>query len=145
MTKRRHHHTILQQLSNFRIPHIVVIDVSNPARDSDGKDVPAEIRWIVCIEVVLAVLAGTATVLDNVLVVVADDDREIAVGLDSILPNGLDGLDAAVTVEARDLLNDVGSQLTRLLELGLPALDGSHVRHSRDCVPDCKIGLVVLL
>ncbi len=72
----------------------------------DGQRVPAPLARIVGVEVVLGVLAGTAAVLDDVLVVVADDDREIPVLLDALLRDGLDGPLAPVAVGREDGVDD---------------------------------------
>jgi len=83
-----------------------MVDRADPFGDIDGEGVPAPLCRIVRIEVVLRVLAGTGAVLDDVLVVVADDDGEIAVLLHPFLGDGLDGLSPAVAVGREDGVDD---------------------------------------
>jgi len=64
----------------------VVIDRVDRVRHVDRDRMPAPLRGVLGVEVVGRVCAGTLAVLDNVLVVVADDDGEIAVALDPSSP-----------------------------------------------------------
>ncbi len=84
----------------------MVVDGVDAFGDVDGEGVPATLGRIARIEVVLRVLAGAATVLDDVLVVVADDDREIAVLLHPFLGDGFDGPLATVAVDREDGVDD---------------------------------------
>jgi len=84
----------------------VVVDGADAFRDLDGQCVPALLGRIGRIEVVLRVLAGTAAVLDDVLVLVADDDGEIAVLFHALLGDGFDGALAPVAVGREDGVDD---------------------------------------
>ena len=99
------------------------------AGDRDREGVPAPLGRVVGIEVVLAVLAGTARALDDVLVVVADDDGEIAVSLDPLLGDRLDGACAPIAVLSDDALGDGGRERPGVGEVALPGFDG--VGHAR--------------
>ena len=61
------------------------VGLADSAGDPDGDGVPAELLGIGRIEVVLGVLAGACVLLDDVLVLVTDDDREVPVLLDAVL------------------------------------------------------------
>ena len=82
------------------------VDRADTLGDVDRQRMPAALAGVVGIEVVLAVLAGTAAVFDDVLVVVADDDGEVTVLFDSPLRDGLDGALAAVAVQREDRVDD---------------------------------------
>ncbi len=66
----------------------MVVDVADTAGDGDREGMPAQLCRILIVQIVLAVLAGTATVFDDVLVIVADDNRKILVGFDATLADG---------------------------------------------------------
>ena len=84
----------------------MVVDGVDAPRDFDGEGVPTALGRVVLVEVVLRVLAGTVALLDDVLVVVADDDGEITVLFDSLLGDGVDGAPSPVTVGREDGVDD---------------------------------------
>lgn len=105
-----------------------MVDGVDPFGDVDCDGVPASVLRILWVEVVGGVLAGTATVLDDVLVSMSDDDGEIAVGLDSLFGDGLDSPVAAVAVGVDDRLDDLGCQLALLGECDAPVVPLGHDR-----------------
>ncbi len=105
------------------------VDVAGRLGDGHRERVPAAFRGVLGIEVVLAVLAGTAPVLDDVLLVVADDDGEVAVLLDPALGDGLDGPHPPIAVGPDDPFRDGAGELAGLLEVRSPGID--RVCHTR--------------
>ncbi len=84
----------------------MVVDGVDAFGDFDGQRVPAEVRRVALVEVVLRVLAGAGAVFDDVFVVVADDDGEIAVLLDTLLGDGFDGALPPIPVCREDGVGD---------------------------------------
>ncbi len=94
--------------------------------DPGGDGVPAQLRGVGGVEVVLGVLAGAAVVLDDVLVLVADDDGEIAVLLHPSLPDSLDSAAPPVTVEGNDTVDCIGGEPAGGPEVSRPLIDRCH-------------------
>jgi len=115
-----------EELPHVGVPHIVFVSLADGPCDSDGNRVPAEFFGVLCVEVVLCVFTGTAVIFDDVLVRVADDNRKIAVLLDTPLGDGLDSLVAAVTVDAHDTVDCVGGERARVGQLLFPFVDRCH-------------------
>ncbi|AAV47547.1 unknown [Haloarcula marismortui ATCC 43049] len=118
----------LEELPDLRVPHVVLVNGVDSRSDANRDSVPAELVGVVGVEVVLAVGAGAAAVFNDVLVVMADNDGEIAVLLDAALADGLDSLMTAVIVDGDDSRHCIGGQLTGGFEVGHPLLDISHIR-----------------
>ncbi len=116
-----------QQIAHVRVPHVVVVDGVDRVGDAGGERVPAQLRRVVRIEVVRAVLAGAGPVLDEVLVLVADDDGEVEVLLDPALGDRLDGPRAAISVKRENSLYGGGGEFAGVGQRTFPALDV--VRH----------------
>ena len=116
-----------EELTDLGVPHVVVIDDLERLRDVDRDRVPAALRRILGIEVVGRVLAGAATFLHDVLVVVADDDREVTVALNALLGDRLQRPASAVAV----CLDDGGGyrpgELAGVRERRPPVVDRLHV------------------
>jgi len=91
----------------------VFVHLVDTGGDGDGDSMPAERLWILGVEIVFAILAGTGAVLNDVLVLVADDDGEIPVALHARLGDGLDGLAPARAVGSDDDLRDRAIEVVR--------------------------------
>jgi len=117
---------VLEEIADVRVPHVVFVDGVDGRGDADGDGVPAQLVGVGCVEVVLGVLAGAAVVLDDVLLGVADHDREIAVLLDALFGDGLDGALAAVTVDRDDTVDYSRGEFPRRFQRCLPLVDRRH-------------------
>jgi len=131
----------LEKVAHVRVPHVVVVGGIDGLGDADGDGVPAQVLWIVGVEVVGGVGTVTAAVLDDIFVVVADDDREIAVGLDPLLADGFDRLLAPVAVHGDDAVDGVGRQRSGVVEHRDPLLDRVH---TSPCETTMKTGSVTV-
>lgn len=103
-----------------------MVDSIDSVGDFDSERVPAALCRILAVEIVLAVLAGTLAALDDVLLRVADDNREIAVLLDALLRDGLDGARTARTMDSDDTIDYRGGEFARIRECVLPLVHGGH-------------------
>ncbi len=99
-----------------------MIDGPDTLGDLHGQRVPAQLLGVVRIEVVRRVLAVTAAVFDDVLLLVADDDHEVAVLLDPAFGDGLDSLGSPVAVGRDQRLRDRCRQRPPLCECGAPVV-----------------------
>ena len=104
----------------------MVVDGVDGVGDADGDGVPAEVVWVVGVQIVLGVGAVTLAVLDDVLVFVADDDDEIPVAFDPPLADGFDGPPPTGAVVVDDGRHYLWGQFPRLAQSPGPLVDGGH-------------------
>ena len=104
----------------------MVVDLADGPGDPDGDGVPAQLLGVGGVEVVLGVLAGTAVVLDDVLLGVTDHDGEIPVLFDPLLGDGLDCALAALAVDSDDTVDSLGGEFPRGLQPGVSLVDRRH-------------------
>ncbi|MFT4948121.1 MAG: hypothetical protein ACI9CA_000241, partial [Natronomonas sp.] len=116
----------LEEIPDLGVPHVVFLGLVDSVGDPGSDGVPAQLRGVGGVEVVLGVLAGAAVVLDDVLVLVADDDSEIAVLLHPSLPDSLDSAAPPVTVEGNDTVDCVGGEPAGGPEVSRPLIDRCH-------------------
>ncbi len=82
----------------------MVVDPTRRVGDRRREHVPAALGGVLGVEVVLAVLAGTTPPLDDVLVLVTDDDDEVAIALHPPLGDRVDRAHPPVVVDVDEPL-----------------------------------------
>ena len=117
---------ISQKLSDFGVPHIMVIDGVDRIGDIDRECVPASLCRVFGIEIVLAIVAGTHPVFDDVLFGMADDDSEILVFFDTLFGNSFDSACGARSVDGDDTIDYGGGEFSRIGKRLSPLVHAVH-------------------
>jgi hypothetical protein len=104
----------------------VVIDGVDRVGDIDRECVPASLRRVFGIEIVLAIIAGTHPVFNNVLFGMADNDSEISIFLDTFFGDSFDGARGARPVDGDDTIDYGGSEFPRIGKRISPLVHAVH-------------------
>ena len=121
----------------------MVVERADPAGDVGREDVPAALVGVLTVEVVSRILTGTAVRFDDVLLGVADHDGEIAVLLDTLFGDGLDGAHATVAVSVDDAPGYRGVEFAGFVERRAPLLGRRHTPPSRRWIKTRSMGRTV--
>ena len=108
-----------------------MVDLVQRFGDVDGEHVPTPLVGVLGVEIVGTVLTGAAAALDDVLVVVADDDGEVAVLLHALFGDGLQRAHPAVAVRGDDGVDYRRREFARLSERRSPVVSLGHGRWFR--------------
>ncbi len=104
----------------------MVVNPLDPLGNGDSDDVPAELRRVVGIEVILCVSALAAAVLNDVLLGVANDDGEILVLFYALLRDRVDGTSTTLAVGREDPIDNLRGELAGVFKRRLPLLNRVH-------------------